>query len=146
MKTELVRFGVAMESALLEQFDAIVEQRKTTRSEVLRDLVRAELVKSHVARGVDAAATVTVVYRQRSVEVHERITALQAELGDRIRCTVHVPLSVHYTLSVLVLQGTSDEIRAHAEQLLGTKGVKHGGIEMVTDITKHAGHAAVAGA
>ena len=42
MANELVRFGVAMEKTLLEHFDVIVADRGVTRSELLRDLVRAE--------------------------------------------------------------------------------------------------------
>src|SRR5690348_8282505 len=48
MKDSLVRFGVAMEAPLLEAFDAIVAQRGGTRSELLRDLVRAEVTKARV--------------------------------------------------------------------------------------------------
>ena len=41
MTDRLVRFGVAMESSLLEQFDQLVAVRGGTRSEALRDLARA---------------------------------------------------------------------------------------------------------
>ena len=48
-----MRFGVAMEQSLLEQLDAVVSDRGATRSEVLRDLVRAEVVRARVAKAPD---------------------------------------------------------------------------------------------
>src|SRR5271169_6205088 len=52
----IVRFGVAMDKPLLDAFDALVEARAVTRSELLRDLARAEIVRTQVAQGVPAAA------------------------------------------------------------------------------------------
>ena len=136
--SELVRFGVAMEAKPLEQFDALVEARGSTRSEALRDLVRAEVVQSHIERGVDSVASLTVVYNRTFREVGERIAAMQDELGDQLRSTMHISLGHDFCLDVLVLRGPSHEIKAHADRLLATRGVKHGGVEMITDITKHA--------
>jgi len=137
MKSDLVRFGVAMESGLLEQFDVLVEARSSTRSEALRDLVRAELVRNHVARGVDAVASLTIVYNHTSREVSERLVEMQHELGDKVRSTMHVHLGHDYCLEVIVMHGKSDELKAIADRLLAARGVKHGGIEIITDITKH---------
>src|SRR4051812_8201869 len=82
MKNELVRFGVAMERPLLEHFDVIVEQRGVTRSELLRDLVRAEVVRAQVARGAPAVATLTLVYDHHVRELTEKLTEFQHQLGD----------------------------------------------------------------
>jgi CopG family transcriptional regulator, nickel-responsive regulator len=137
MSGELVRFGVAMEERLLVQFDALVSARGSTRSEALRDLVRAEIVRSHVAQSVHAVASVTLVYKYASREVAERLTELQHAMGDQIRSTMQVHLANGYCLEVIVMQGKSDILRANAERILAAKGVKHGGIELIADITKH---------
>ncbi|MGH7327334.1 MAG: CopG family ribbon-helix-helix protein, partial [Polyangiaceae bacterium] len=55
MKDPLVRFGVAMEGSLLKALDAIADERGVTRSEILRDLARAEVAKARVQRGAPAA-------------------------------------------------------------------------------------------
>ena len=135
--SELVRFGVAMEAKLLEQFDTMCGARGSTRSEALRDLVRAEIVKSHVERGVDSVASLTLVYNRRQQEVTERITEVQNTMGDKVRSTMTVHLGHDFCMDVIVLKGKSDELKAIADRLLATRGVKHGGIELVTDITKH---------
>ena len=135
--SDLVRFGVAMEGKLLEQFDALVEARGSTRSEALRDLVRAEVVKSHVERGVDAVASLTLVYNRTQREVSDRIAEMQNTLGEQVRSTMHVHLGHDFVMEVIVMKGRSDELKATADRLLATRGVKHGGIELITDITKH---------
>jgi CopG family transcriptional regulator, nickel-responsive regulator len=139
MKTDLVRFGVAMDKPLLEHLDVLVNERRVTRSELLRDLVRAEVVKAQVERGVPAFAALTLVYDHHVRDLTEKLTDVQHELGDRVRSTLHVHLDHHRCLEVIVLRGRSDELQRIAERLLATRGVKHGGIEIVTDIEEEGG-------
>jgi CopG family nickel-responsive transcriptional regulator len=133
MKDTLVRFGVAMEKSLLDDLDAVVDARGVTRSEVLRDLVRAEVVRARVARGVPAVATLTIVYDHHVRELTERLTELQHRLGEQVRSSLHVHLDEHRCLEVIVLRGNSDELQRFAERLLATRGVTHGGLEIVAD-------------
>jgi CopG family nickel-responsive transcriptional regulator len=133
MKTDLVRFGVAMDKPLLEHLDVIVEERGVTRSELLRDLVRAEVVRAQVQRGVPAHAALTLVYDHHVRDLTEKLTLVQHDLGDRVRSTLHVHLDRDRCLEVIVLRGRSDELQRIAQRLLATRGVKHGGIEIVTD-------------
>jgi CopG family nickel-responsive transcriptional regulator len=138
--TDLVRFGVAMERPLLEHFDVIVAERGVTRSELLRDLVRAEIVKAQVARGAPAVATLTLVYDHHVRELTEKLTEFQHQLGDRVRSTLHIHLDESRCLEVIVMQGRSDELKRVADKLLATRGVTHGGIEIIAEgPTEHGG-------
>jgi CopG family nickel-responsive transcriptional regulator len=145
MKDELVRFGVAMESSLLADLDTLVEARGVTRSELLRDLVRAEVVRARTSKGVPAVATLTLVYDHHVRELTERLTEFQHRLGDQVRATLHIHLDADRCLEVIVLRGRSDELKAVSERLLATRGVTHGGLEIVTDesgaATQAHGHA-----
>lgn len=132
-KDELVRFGVAMEKSLLGQLDEVVEARGVTRSEVLRDLVRAEVTRAQVARGVACAATLTLVYDHHVRELTERLNELQHKLGDKVRSTLHIHLDEDRCLEVIVLRGRSDELQRVSERLLATRGVTHGGLSIVPD-------------
>jgi CopG family transcriptional regulator, nickel-responsive regulator len=143
MKNDLVRFGVAMERSLLEHLDQIVEDRGVTRSEILRDLARAEVVRAQVAKGAPAVATLTLVYDHHVRELTEKLTEFQHQLGDRVRSTLHVHLDDRRCLEVIILRGRSDELQRVADRLLATRGVTHGGIEIVADDDDHdhaAGH------
>lgn len=141
---KLVRFGVAMEQPLLQQFDELVAARGGTRSEALRDLARAAIVKAKTRRKARAVATLTLVYDHHVRDLMERLTALQHELGDRIRSTLHVHLDHHHCLEVIVMQGRSDYLQEVAERILALKGVKHAGLELyagLDDSTSAAPHA-----
>ena len=70
-----------MESSLLRAFDALVKKRESTRSEVLRDLARAEVTRAQVGGGADAVATVTLVYDHHVRDLTKRLVELQHGLG-----------------------------------------------------------------
>jgi len=135
--SELVRFGVAMESSLLAQFDELVKQRGTSRSEVLRDLARSEIVKSLSRQRVEAFASVTIVYNHHVRELAEKLTEMQHELGDQVRSTMHVHLDHDRCLEVIVMRGRADKIQIAAERLFSTRGVIQGSIEVVAVAPAH---------
>jgi CopG family transcriptional regulator, nickel-responsive regulator len=129
--TGLSRFGVAMETSLLAQFDQLVRERGSTRSEVLRDLARAEIVRSVSRQRIEAFASVMIVYDHHVRELSERITDMQHELGDQVRSTMHVHLDHDRCLEVIVMRGRADRLQAIAEKLFATRGVLQGSIEIV---------------
>jgi CopG family transcriptional regulator, nickel-responsive regulator len=139
MKVPLSRFGVALETPLLAELDALVSERGCTRSELLRDLARAEVVKSKVRQGVRAIATLTLVYDHHVRDLSEKLTALQHELGEQVHSTLHVHLNHDYCLEVIVLRGLSNQLQTIAERILATRGVKHGGLEIITGVDEEAG-------
>jgi len=133
MKEELVRFGVAMEPRLLSQLDALAERRGSNRSELLRDLARAEVVRSFVQKRVPAVASLTLVYNHHVRELTERLNAIQHELEGQVRSTMHVHLDHDHCLEVIVMRGRADELKAAADRILGTRGVTHGGVEIIAE-------------
>lgn len=130
----LTRFGVALESDLLGELDALVTQRGCTRSELLRDLARAEVGRAKVAKGVNAVATLTIVYDHHVRDLSEKLTELQHDLGEQVRATLHVHLSHDLCLEVIVMRGRSEQLHDTANKILATRGVKHGGVELIPDV------------
>ena len=127
MPGELVRFGVAMDGDLLARFDQhLAAKGYATRSEALRDLVRAELVDAHVHGGGAIVATLTLVYDHHVRELSETLTEMQHDLGERVVSTLHVHLDHDHCLEVIVLRGPAGVIEDAANKLLATKGVEHG--------------------
>jgi CopG family nickel-responsive transcriptional regulator len=137
---ELVRFGVAMEADLLEDLDGIVAKRKTKRSEILRDLVRAEVAKEKATESGPAVATLTLVYDHHVRDLTERLTELQHNLGGRVRSTLHVHLSHNLCLEVIIMQGRADELRRVSNQILATRGVKQGGLQLIAGVEMEHDH------
>ena len=137
---ELVRFGVAMERELLEDLDRIVDARHATRSEILRDLVRAEVDREKSATNADAVAALTIVYDHHVHDLTEKLTELQHEMGSQVRSSMHVHLSEDFCLEVIVMHGYANELRAVAARILATRGVKRGGLELITEIPHDHAH------
>lgn len=131
MKDPLVRFGVAVERTLLRDLDRLAEKRGCTRSELLRDLGRAEVGRAKAASGVPAVGALTIVYDHHVRDLSEKLTDLQHDLGDDVRAALHVHLSHDLCLEVVVMRGRSDRLSAIADRILALRGVKQGGIEII---------------
>jgi CopG family nickel-responsive transcriptional regulator len=135
MKDELVRFGVAMEPSLLDGLDELAAARGCNRSEVLRDLTRAELSRAAAGEHVPAFAAVTLVYDHHIRELSARLTELQHALGEQVRSSMHVHLDHDHCLEVIVMRGMADRLKQVAERMIGTRGVLQGGAEYVAEST-----------
>ena len=126
-----------MESGLLEQFDQLVETRGGTRSEAFRDLARAAIARNQVRRGVEAVATLTLIYDHHVRDLSERLTELQHDLGEKIRSTLHIHLDHDHCLEIIVMHGRSDELQAVSDRILALKGVLHGALEVYAHSNAH---------
>jgi len=125
---ETVRFGVSLPAQLIAAFDARIEAKGyRTRSEAVRDLMRQYLVDEEWEQADEPViATVTIVYEHETRELSHVLGSLQHEHHDRIICTTHVHVDAHHCLEVIVVRGATSEVRAIAERLISTRGVKHG--------------------
>ncbi len=126
--SELSRIGVAIDSALLKKFDALISRRGyTNRSEAFRDMIRDELVQQTWERSDSlVVGTVTLVYDHHVRLLSERLTEMQHEAYHNVLSTLHVHLDHDNCLEVLVLKGKAAAVRKIADALISTKGVKHG--------------------
>jgi CopG family nickel-responsive transcriptional regulator len=125
----LVRFGVAMDKALLQRFDRHLGGRGySNRSEALRDLVRAELARAAWEHGELTAATLTIVYDHHVRELTERLNAIQHDYGAYVISTMHVHLDHHQCLEVIVARGPANVLKRMADAIVKTRGVLTGEI------------------
>ncbi|MFO0659833.1 MAG: nickel-responsive transcriptional regulator NikR [Polyangiaceae bacterium] len=125
--SDLVRFGVAMERSLLERFDERISRRGyENRSEALRDLVRAALLRDQWSVGGVAVATISLVYDVTIRDTIDRIRTIERECGKSVISSLHVPLGATRALEVLVLRDEASVLRTVADRLLGQRGVLTG--------------------
>lgn len=129
-----IRFGVSLDSDLLERYDALCEQRGyQTRSEAIRDLIRNTLVQQEWEdSNQNAAAVLTLVYDHHKSDLAQRITNVQHDYHHLIVTTLHVHLDHHNCLEVLVLKGPGGDVRGLAQKLIATKGVMYGKLSLAT--------------
>lgn len=133
--SELIRFGVSIDSRLLSRFDQLIADKGyANRSEAIRDLIRDELVEqSWEEKEEETVGTITLVYNHETRDLTEKLTDYQHQVHGAVISSLHVHLDKHNCLEVLVVKGKVGELRGVANRLIGTKGVKHG--KLVTTTT-----------
>jgi CopG family nickel-responsive transcriptional regulator len=124
----LTRFGVSIPDSLLGDFDRLISLKGyQNRSEAIRDLIRDSLVREQWELGTEqAVGTITLVYSHDVPDLSDRLTDLQHAHYRSIISALHVHLDPHHCLEVLVLRGKAKDLKAIADRLIGTRGVKHG--------------------
>ena len=120
----LIRFGVSMEQSLLREFDSLcAEKGYANRSEAIRDMIRDLLVEKELGdENTEGVGTLTLVYNHHQRELEEKLTEYQHHHLDSIISTVHVHLTQHLCLEVMLLKGKTKGIKAIADGLIATKG------------------------
>ena len=122
--SDLVRFGVAMERGLLEEFDRrIAAQGYENRSEALRDLARSALTRAAWEAGALGVATIPLVYDPQVREIVHRLTDLTHDHARVTLSSLHVHLQEDRCLEVLVVRGAASDLATLSGRLGGTKGV-----------------------
>jgi len=130
----LTRFGISMQTGLLEQFDRLIAQKgDVNRSEAIRDLIRDQLVEVVAAHEQgEMVGTITFVYNHHVRQLTELLTEFQHQHAPAVIASLHVHLDAENCLEVLIVRGRSGELRHIADQLIGTRGVKHGKLTLTT--------------
>ncbi|ADD01538.1 nickel-responsive transcriptional regulator NikR [Thermoanaerobacter sp. CM-CNRG TB177] len=131
---EITRFGVSMESKLLYQFDELIKKKSySNRSEAIRDLIRDFIIENQLeAENTETIGTITYVFNHEVREINDKLTNIQHKHYQNIISTMHVHLDKHNCLEIMVLKGTAKEITKIADEIISTKGVKHGKLVMTT--------------
>lgn len=130
---DLTRVSISLEDALLTAFDSrIAAQGYGTRSEAIRDLIRAHLVREEARDDQDTSteqvAVVTLVYDHHARELAARLIDKQHHHHNLVVSSLHVHLGQRHCLEVTVLRGAAAEVRHLGEEMLSIRGVLHGDI------------------
>jgi CopG family nickel-responsive transcriptional regulator len=130
----IFRFGVSIDKVLIERFDRLIKKKGyTNRSEAIRDLIRDNLVSEEwESSSTETVGTITIVYSHDTKELTDTLTDLQHHYYDSIVSSMHIHIDEHNCLEVIVVRGKSGEIKAIADRLISTKGVKHGKLSLTT--------------
>lgn len=123
----LSRIGVAIEEDLLEQFDTHIQHiGYENRSEAFRDLIRAALTEAAAKDpNEQGMGTLTLLYDHHVSGLSGKLTELQHQSESKILSTMHVHITHHICLEVIVLRGTVGELEQLAGSLGSLRGVRH---------------------
>lgn len=117
-----------MESELLAKFDELAQRKgAANRSEAVRDLIRDALVEQCWRRGTgEAMAAVILLYDHHAHDLNKRLNHIQHAHPHAVVSTLHVHVSEHTCMEVVVLRGERQLLTEIGYRLIGTKGVLHG--------------------
>jgi CopG family nickel-responsive transcriptional regulator len=103
------------------------DRRYGNRSEFVRDLLRAELVKEEWAdQGGETVGVLVLVYDHETRALADKLTDIQHEHEGLIIAALHVHLDAHTCLEAIPMRGPAREIQQMAGRLLSIKGVRYG--------------------
>ncbi len=128
------RFTASLDEDLAQQFDHWVEQRGyATRSEAVRDLIRAALEAQRLNEGAEGhcVATLSYVYNHHQLGLAGRLAHHHHEHHDLALATQHVHLDHENCLEAVLLRGPVAEVRHFAEATMAERGVRHGQLHMI---------------
>lgn len=129
MPEEIKRFGVSMESELLEQFDRYISDHAyTNRSEAIRDLIRRALVQEEWSHDRSTVGAINLVYDHHVPELSRKLNQLQHDFPGQVIASLHVHLDHHHCMEVIVARGRAHEIKSLADRLIALRGVLHGSL------------------
>jgi len=122
--SQLIRFGVSMESDLLESFDLFIAKHGFhNRSEAIRDLIREKLSLEKGVKTDRVMGTITIIYNHHIRNLSEELTDIQHHFQRYILFSNHVHITHENCLEVIVVQGEERTLRELANRIGGQKGV-----------------------
>ncbi len=124
---ETIRFSVSLPASLLNELDRrFTDRGYASRSELVRDLIRAQLVEETWNRGEEEVVGVlTICYDHHRRGLTDRLHRIQHNEFIHILCTTHVHLDHDNCLETIILRGRPDEITRMSVEIGGQKGVKY---------------------
>ena len=123
---KLKRFGVSIEQALLEKFDAHSKKKNyTNRSKAISDLMRKEFVVEEYKKNSSIAGAITIVFNHHKRDLMDKITDIQHASHNLIISSQHIHLDHDNCLEIIAVKGKYLKVKELADKLNSVKGVSH---------------------
>ncbi len=124
---EIKRFGVSLESNLLDDLDAIAKKHKfPNRSQAIRFLIRNSLVEEACTSDKEVSGALVLIFDHHKRELTNKSLDVQHDFAHVILATQHIHLDHHNCLEIIALKGKPSALKELSSKLIAIKGVKHG--------------------
>jgi len=127
----VTRFGVSLESELLEALDDyVVENNFPNRSQAIRQLIERNLVEKKWQCNHTVAGAITLVYDHHRRELGTRIADIQHDYFKEILAVQHFHLSHETCMEIIAVRGQALRLTELSDKLISLKGIRHGKLVM----------------
>lgn len=126
-KDEIIRFSISLPKNLLDKLDERLKNSLyPSRSEIIRDLIRAELIKNEwdSEDNIKLMGIFSIVYSHDNSDLMQKLTSLGHNAKIKIICTTHIHLDNHNCLESIILEGLSKDIKQFCDEISSLKGIK----------------------
>ena len=120
-----IRFSISLPAGLLAELDArFTDRGYASRSELVRDLIRKEMVRDDWAGGTrDMVGILCISYDHHHAGLTDKLHEIQHKQFVHVLCTQHVHVDHHTCVETIVLRGKPEQIERMALEIGGLKGV-----------------------
>lgn len=129
------RVTLTLDDDLVTEIDQFMTRRGyQSRSEAVRDIVRAGLERSHEGKdagGASCVAALVYVYERDVRELAKRLADVRADHHDLMVATTSVDLDHRSCLEVALMRGPTDAVRHVGTHIVAERGVRHGKLVVV---------------
>jgi len=131
--SEIERIGLSVDGQLLKEFDDLISQKGyENRSEAFRDMMRDELGKEKLKNpNAKAVAAVFILYDHHNARLSQKLLQMQHTHLLETISSMHVHVTHHDCLEVIILKGKVGQIRKLADSIISLKGVHLGKLNLV---------------
>lgn len=126
-KDEIHRFSISLPSHLLAELDKrFIGRGYASRSELVRDLIRKEMVQEAWAEvDREAVGVLCIGYDHHRTGLTDKLHGIQHRCFVHVLCTQHIHIDHHNCIETIVLKGKPGQIADMAVEISGLKGVKY---------------------
>jgi CopG family nickel-responsive transcriptional regulator len=127
----VTRFGVSLESELLEALDNyVIENNFPNRSQAIRQLIERNLVEKKWQCNHLVAGAITLVFDHHRRDLGRKITEIQHDYYMEILAVQHFHLSHKTRMEIIAVKGEAYRLTELADKLISLKGIRHGKLVM----------------
>ncbi len=125
VEEEIVRFSVSVPKEIFEFLEDYVSKTGyASRSELLRDLVRKEIIEEQWKGDKEVIGILALIYRHHERNVVENLLELQHSAYLNILSSLHIHLNEEECLEIIVIRGKPERIKSLEGQISGLFGVE----------------------
>ena len=127
----VTRFGVSLESNLLEALDEYVQANKfPNRSQVIRHLIEKNIVESKWKCNHIVAGAIILTYDFNKIDIKNKLGEIQKNYTDVILSAQNFYITTTKILEIIAVKGTSYKLTELSDNLISIKGIEHGKLIM----------------
>jgi CopG family nickel-responsive transcriptional regulator len=127
----LKRFGVSLESELLEDLDKYTDDHGfANRSQAIRFLIKKNIAERKWQCNHIVAGTIIIMYNRDKKEIASTISSIQQRYADVILSSSQYYINKTFCMHIATIMGEAYHLTELSDRLTSIKGIKHGKLVM----------------